>query len=178
MIEITVKDVWAALTPAEKEDACVAFCEKSAFSKDLQPQVFRELAAAMNLREVALKRLPVADKARYLRWKADGPVLRHIRDHILRSWMVIRKNAMLVCFVEAQALKHTGGIVADDVQAPDLETVKKAVRAIRDQYPPREVALYLGVMLATGGDIWAGLREAVEAEFPSLKDVLVPAPTT
>ena len=92
--------------------------------------------------------------------------------------MVIRKNAMLVCFVEAQALKHTGGIVADDVQAPDLETVKKAVRAIRDQYPPREVALYLGVMLATGGDIWAGLREAVEAEFPSLKDVLVPAPTT
>ena len=174
MIEITVKDIWTALTPTEKEDACVAFCEKSAFSQDLQPQVFRELAAAMNLREVALKRLPVADKARYLRWKADGPVLRHVRDHILRSWMVVRKNAMLVCFVEAQGLQHTGGIVADDVQPPDPEAVKKAVRAIRDQFPPREVALYLGVMLATGSDIWTGLREAVEMEFPSLQTALAP----
>jgi len=176
MIDITVKEVWAALTPSEKEDVCLSFWEKSAFAQDLQPQVLRELAAALNLREAALKRLPVADKARYLRWKADGPVLRHVRDHILRSWMVIRKNALLVCFVEAQGLKHSGGIVADDVQPPDTETVKKAVRAIRDQFPPREVALYLGVMLASGGDLWAGLRDAIETEFPSLKTLLTPTP--
>lgn len=175
MIDITVKDIWAALTPAEKEDACLAFWEKSPFAEDLQPQVIRDLAVATNLREVTLKRLPAADKARYLRWKADGPALRHLRDHILRSWMVIRKNPILSAFVEAQGLKHDGGIIADDVQPPDLDTVKKAVRAIREQFPARDVALYLGIMLAAGGDFWQGLGEAVEAEFPSVKDALSPA---
>jgi len=174
MIEITTKELWAALTPAEKEDACLAFWEKSAFSADLHPAVTKELAAALNLREVALKRLPLTEKARYLRWKADSPTMRHVRDHIMRSWMVIRKKPMLVSFVDAQGLKHTDGIVADDVPPPDVEAVKKAVRTICTQFPPREVALYLGVMLTAGGDLWTGLGTAVESEFPSLKAALTP----
>ena len=177
MIEMTVKELWKTLTLAEKEDACLAFWEgKDTFSKDAQPRVLKELAAALRFREVFLKRLPPTEKARHLRRLADSPTLRHLCDEILRSWMVSRKNPLLVCFVEAQGLKHSGGIIDDTVAPPDLESVKKGVRAVRDQFPPREVALYLGVMLAAGGDFWPGLPEAVEAEFPSMKDALaIPA---
>ena len=79
---------------------------------------------------------------------------------------------MLIAFVEAQGMAHSEGIVDDTAKAPSVETLRKGVRAVRDQFPPREVALYMGVMLAAGGDFWAGLSEAVEAEIPGFMESL------
>lgn len=178
MLEMTVKEVWDSLTLAEKEDACLVFWEgKDGFSRDAQPRVLQQLAAKLKFREASLKRLPPREKARYLRWQADSPSLRHVCDDLLRSWIVTRKNPLLVCFVEAQGLKHADGIIDDTAPAPDPETVKKGVRAVRDQFPPREVALYLGFMLAAGGGFWTGLQESVESEVPALKAALAPPVT-
>jgi len=173
-MDITTKDVWAALTPAEKEDACLAFWEGAgSFSRDAQPRVLKDLAAALRFREAFLKRVPPLEKARHLRRLADTPALRHLCDDVLRSWLVARKSQMLVCFVEAQGMAHTGGILADDAASPDIETLRKGVRAIRDGFPPRDVALYLGVMLTTPGDFWTGLPGIVEAEIPDFKKSLL-----
>ncbi|MEI6563739.1 MAG: hypothetical protein WCO42_05455 [bacterium] len=170
MSGMTVKELWGFLTLAEKEDACLAFLEgKDTFSRDALPRVTQELAGVLKFREAFLKRLPPREKARHLRRMADSPTLRHVCDDLLRSWVVSRKNPMLVCFVEAQGLKHTDGILDDSVTAPSLDSVKKGVRAVRDQFPPREVALYMGVMLTVGGDFWTGLAEAVDSEFPAMK---------
>ena len=173
MIEITVKDVWSALTPAEKEDACLVFFEgKDTFSRDALPRVIQELAGAMKFRETFLKRLPGREKARHLRRLVDSPALRHLCDDLLRSWVVCRKTPMLVCFVEAQGLKHTNGILDDSVTQADLKSVIKGVRAVVEKFPAREVALYMGIMLAAGGDFWVGLAGAIESEFPGMKAAL------
>jgi hypothetical protein len=173
MLEMTVKEVWDALTLAEKDDACLVFWEgKDTFSRDAQPRVLQQLAARLKFREVALKRLPPREKARYLRWQADSPALRHLCDDLLRSWMVSRKKPILVCFVEAQGLKHADGIIDDNAPAPTPAAVQQGVRAVRDGFPPREAALYLGFMLAAGGEYWTGLQAAVEAEVPTLKAAL------
>ncbi len=175
MLEVTVKEVWDALALAEKDDACLAFWEgKDGFSRDAQPRVIQQLAAKLKFREASLKRLPPREKARYLRWQADSPSMRSACDDLLRSWMVSRKNPLLVCFVEAQGLKHADGILDDAAEAPTAEAVKRGVCAIRDRFPPREVALYLGFILAAGGAFWTGLAEAVEAEIPTLKAALAP----
>lgn len=173
MIELTPQQLWNALNPAEKDDACLAFWEgKDTFSHDSQPKVLRELAAALRFREAFLKRVPLPEKVRHLRRLLDAPTLRHLCDDILRSWVVARKTPMLVCFVEAQGLAHTDGILHDSVEAPDIETLRKGVRAVRDQFPPRDVALYMGVMLAAGGGFWVGLPDIVDAEIPGFRDVL------
>lgn len=175
MSEITVRQIWDALTPAEKDDACVAFWEgKDAFSRESQPQVLQQLAAKLAFREVAFKRLPPREKARHLRRHVDSPSLRHLSDDVLRSWMVTRKAAMLVCFVEAQGMKHQGGIIDDNAEVPTAEAVRKAVCAVRDAFPARDVALYLGFLLAAGADFWTGLDAAVAAEVPGLAATLVP----
>ena len=158
MIELTVKDVWNALKASEKEEACRAFWEgKDTFSRD-----------------ALLKRLPIQEKARQLRRLVESPSLRHVCDDLLRSWVVSRKTPMLVCFVEAQGLQHNNGILDDSVTQADLKLVKKGVRAVLEKFPPREVALYMGIMLTVGGDFWVGLAEAVEAEFPGMKAALLP----
>jgi len=173
MSELTVKEVWNALSVPEKDDACLAFLEgMDTFSRDALPRVTQELASALKFRESFLKRLPIKEKARHLRRLADSPTLRQVCDDLLRSWIVSRKTPMLVCFVEAQGLKHTNGILDDSVNQSDLKSVKKGVRAVLEKFPPREVALYMGIMLTVGGDFWVGLDKAVEAEFPEMKATL------
>ena len=167
MIEITTKHLWTVLTPAEKEDACLSFWEGAdTFSRDAQPKVLQELAAALRFRESFLKRVKPLEKARHLRRLMDTPTLRHLCDDVFRSWLVSRKAPMLVCFVEAQGMAHAGGIIEDTVTSPDAETLRKGVRAVRDKFPARDVSLYMGVMLAAGGDFWVGLSDAIEAEIP------------
>jgi uncharacterized membrane protein len=46
------------------------------------------------------------------------------------------------------------------------------VHAVLEKFPPREVALYMGIMLTVGGDFWVGLPEVVETEFPGMKAAL------
>lgn len=173
MIEITTKQLWSALTPAEKEDACLALCEgKDTFSRDSKPKIIQELAAALRFREAFLKRVNPLEMARHLRRLLDTPTLRHLCDDVLRSWIVARKTPMMICFVEAQGLAHTEGVLADSVAAPDAATLIKGVRAVRDHFPPRETAIYMAVMLVAGGGFWVGLAEAIEAEIPDFKKTL------
>ena len=80
---------------------------------------------------------------------------------------------MLICFVEAQGLPHTDGILADDVTCPGKESLHKGVQAVCAKFPPREVALYMGVMLVAGGGFWDGLAEAIEREIPDFKKTLL-----
>lgn len=167
MIELTTKQLWSALTAAEKEDACLALCEgNDTFSRDSKPKIMREIAVALRFREAFLKRVKPLEIARHLRRLLDTPSLRPFCDDVLRSWIVARKQPMLVCFVEAQGLAHSGGIIEESVTAPDTDTLRKGVRAVRDHFPPRDTAIYMAVMLVAGGGFWVGLPEAIEAEIP------------
>jgi hypothetical protein len=173
MQEMTTRQIWATLTLQEREDACLAFWQGTdSLSREAQPRVLRDLAAALRFREVFLKRTPPVEKARHLRRLVDSPALRQYADEVLRSWLLVRKNAILICFVEAQGMAHTGGLIDDQVAKPDVASLRKGIAAIRAQFPPRDVALYMSVMLAAGGEFWTGLKDAVEAEWPDYQNAL------
>jgi hypothetical protein len=172
-MEMTTRQIWAEMTPVEREDACLAFWQgKDALSLEAQPRVLHDLAAALRFREVFLKRLKAEEKARHLRRLIETPSLRRYHDEVLRSWLTVRKTDMLVCFVEAQGMKHDAGIIQDDVVQPDLATLRKGIQALRARFPVREVAIYMATMMAAGGDFWAGLPEAMAAEIPNLQEAL------
>lgn len=174
MIEIKTRELWMALKPEEREDACLALMQGGdTFSRDVRPGILREMADALKFRESFLKRIKADEQARHLRRLVDSPTLRHVCDHVLRSWVASRKSEMLICFVEAQGLPHTDGILADDVTCPGKESLHKGVRAVCAKFPPREVALYMGVMLVAGGGFWDGLAEAIEIEIPDFKKTLL-----
>jgi hypothetical protein len=157
----------------EKEDACLAFWQGTdSLSREAQPRALHDLAAALRFREMFVKRMPVTEKARHLRRLIDSPVLRHYGDDVIRSWLVVRKTAMIVCFVDAQGMEHTGGIIHDGVAQPTVDSLRKGIQAIRSQFPLRDVALYMAIMISSGGDFWSALPEAVAAELPTLDEVL------
>jgi hypothetical protein len=173
MADIVSPRIWTALTAEEKEDACLAFWQGTdALSREAQPRVLLDLAGALRFREIFLKRMTAADKARHLRRLIDGPALRQYEDDVLRSWLVVRKSAMLVCFVETQGMKHVDGIIQDESAPPTAKSLREGIQAIKAQFPARDVALYMAVMSTAGGDFWVGLADAVAAEIPDLKAML------
>lgn len=173
MSELTIKEVWMALTPGEKDDACLAFWEgANNFSREAQPRVIQELTTALRFRESFVKRMRPVEKARHLKRLIESPVLQHLASDVLRSWLVARKAPMLACFVETQGIPHTGGVIDDDIQSPDETVVRRGVQAVRDGFPAREVAIYLGVMLASSGDFWTRLPAIVAEEVPDLRAAL------
>ena len=176
MTDIVSQQIWTILTPAERDEACLAFWQGTdALTREGQPRMLQELAGALRFREVFVKRMPAAEKARHMRRLVDGPALRHYGNDILRSWLLARKTPMLACFVETQGLPHTDGIIHDGAAEPTLESLRKGIRTVRERFPPRDVALYMGIMLSTGGDFWSGLTEAVAAEFPDWETILTPS---
>ena len=173
MSEWTTRQIWAQLETGEKEDACLAFWQGvDAVSREAQPRVLRDLASALRFREVFVKRLPPVERARHLRRLMDGPSMRHYIDEVLRSWLLVRKNSILVCFVEALGIAHTGGLIDDNAKQPEAAALRKGICVLRDRFPARDVAIYLGVMIAAGGDFWTQLKAAVDAEWPDLAAVL------
>lgn len=175
----TTKTIWASLTSEEKADACLAFWQGTdALSSEAQPRVLRDLAAALRFREVFVRRLPAAERARHLRRLIDGPSLRFYMDDVLRCWMVVRKRAMLVRFVEAQGIRHRDGIVDDAATPPDAASLRKGIQAIRADFPARDVLIYMAVMVTAGGDFWGGLAAAADAELPDLWSRLAEASAT
>lgn len=175
MADIASPRIWTALTVEEKEDACLAFWQGTdALSREAQPRVLHDLAGALRFRELFVKRMTAADKARHLRRLIDGPTLRQYEDDVLRSWLVVRKAPMLVCFVETQGMKHIGGIIQDESAPPTAKSLRKGIQAIKAQFTARDVALYMAVMSSAGGEFWVGLPDAVAAEIPDLKETLFP----
>ena len=173
MTDIALQRTWTVLTSVEKEDACLAFWQGTdSVSREAQPRALHDLAGALRFREVFVKRMTAAEKARHLRRLIDGPALRQYGDDVLRSWMVVRKGPMLVCFVEAQGMEHTGGIIHDSNVQPTVALLRKGIQAIKEKFPARDVALYMAIMLGAGGEFWAGLSEAVAAEIPDLSSAL------
>ncbi len=176
MMDTLSQQIWTVLTPAEKNEACLAFWQGTdSLTREGQPRMVQELAGALRFREVFVKRMPAAEKARHMRRLVDGPALGHYRNDILRSWLLARKTPMLACFVEAQGLPHTDGIINDGATEPSLDSLRKGIRTIKEQFPARDVALYMGIMLSAGGDFWSGLTEAVAAEMPDLETLLTPS---
>ena len=70
-------------------------------------------------------------------------------------------------------MAHDGGVIRDEVSQPDAATLRKGVQALLQQFPLRDVALYMAVMVAAGGDFWAGLSDIVVAEIPDLGAALI-----
>jgi hypothetical protein len=170
---MTTRQIWAVMTPSEREDACLAFWQGSdALSVEAQPRVLHDLAAALRFRDVFLRRLKAEEKARHLRRVIERPSLRRYHDEVLRSWLAVRKTAMLVCFVEAMGMTHDGGIIGDNVPPPDVPTLRKGIEALRARFSPREVAIYMATMMAAGGEFWTALPEAVATEIPDLDAAL------
>jgi hypothetical protein len=84
-----------------------------------------------------------------------------------RAKSISEHLAMFSEFLDAAGVPHEGGFVEDEAPTPTKEQLKKAITKIAAKYPPRVVAVYLGLQIFVGGDFVENLGPALdELDWP------------
>jgi hypothetical protein len=111
----------------------------------------------MRFRESAVRQLPVEKRAQYL--------ARSIRptDSLVGSMLLAlhleERRGMLATFLDALKIPHEDGLIAEDHEPspPTEAALKKAAKALHDEYPADEVDLYLATLYVLDRQTWANL---------------------
>jgi hypothetical protein len=154
--------LWAALDPEVRLAAA-----RSLYAHDWgQTPTRREADIAimqgMRFRETAVRQLPVEKRASYL--------ARSIRPNdslassLLLALHLQRKRPILAAFMDALAIPHKDGLIAEDhdVKPPTAAALKKASKVLRDAFPADDVELYLASLYVLDRDTWGGLADVVK----------------
>jgi hypothetical protein len=113
-----------------------------------------QLAKALHFREESIRKLPVEKKADLFASRATGPEFEQSLDTALMHYHTHEQSALLAAFLDQWKIPHVNGsIESDDYAAPSVEQVRAAVSAV-DNFPPRDVAIYLASAGLLMGDEW------------------------
>lgn len=178
MSNLTIQFLWNALTSAEKDDACLAFWEtKDDFiAKQAHDPVLQRLASRLRFRLVFLQRKKPKERAIFLRRFIDKPDFHKFHNDILRAWLLTKKNDLIVSFLDVQGIKHTNGLIHDDVPPPTEDSLRAGIKTILERFPSKDIAIYLGYLFLFGGDYWAALPDVIKAEGLDFMRMLIENP--
>lgn len=114
-----------------------------------------QLAKAMRFREETIRKAPAEKKAEWLASRIQSAELEDAFEAALMVFHTKRQKAMLAAFLDRWAVPHNeGSIEEDEYNIPGSSQVSDAVEALRDQYPLREIAVYLASAGLLMGGAW------------------------
>jgi hypothetical protein len=156
---MTYLEIWKALSSEDRFKAAEAFWADGTVGPQ-QQAAMQLLAKRYNFRPKTLKTLSGERKAKML---VELPLPGDIVMLLLASFHLTHRRQMLVDFLDALAIPHKEGYLADDVEVPppSSEAVAKAVDTLKAKYPARDVELYLETLHMQDPEFWKGLEEAI-----------------
>ena len=112
-----------------------------------------QLAKALHFRDETIRKMPPEKKADLLASRAASPDFEQFLEIALMQYHTHDQANMLGAFLDQWQIPHeNGAIETDDYTPPTEEQVRNAVAALREQYDPRQIRVYL----ATAGLLMAG----------------------
>ena len=166
MTPLTFTELWKALTPGERREACADIWTASdETSRHERPAILAALGNALHFREKFL-RAQAADKLTgWLLLRAGQPEFLKFHGDLLRAWLLARHAVMIEKFLEVQGISHEGAFLKGAPPPPEEEALLKGIRMLCEQNTPHTACLYLGFILGSDENgFWAALPAAMSAE--------------
>ena len=162
----TYTELWKALTPEERREACADIWTASdETSRHERPAILAALGNALHFREKFL-RVQSEDKwAGWLLLRAGQPEFRKFHGDLLRAWLLARHTALIENFLDVQGISHEGAFLKGTPPPPEEAALRKGVRILCEQSTMHTACLYLGFTLASDeSGFWTALPAAISAE--------------
>ena len=106
----------------------------------------RDLAVQLKFRPLAMKKLPLATRARRARAMLLGKKNAEMTYELFGSYLVTRDKALLTDFLDATGVPHDDGMIENvDEGKPAPEKIEAAIAALDEKYPAEDVTLYLAI---------------------------------
>ena len=103
-----------------------------------------EVAKSLHFRPLAIKKLPMAQRARRARILLEGSRNAELAYELVGTYLMKTCKEMVTAFLDATGVKHEDGMIEDTEKSiPAGDKVAPAVHELDERYPPDDVTLYL-----------------------------------
>ncbi len=160
----TVEQIWQALLPAERQQALQVFLASEKSNRQALIAVAATLPMLHAFRKQTIQQMPDGKLVEIVAKASKFPA--GFLPDILLALHLQGRTAMLQSFLDLLGIPHERGVIndADAVSsAVTGERLPAAVTRLREQYPAREVSIYLLTLLAMDPESWGGVRGILAA---------------
>ncbi len=149
--------LWGALDPDTRIEAVRGLYSTDHADSEARHEADAAIAEAMRFRLVAVRKLPLEKRVSHL--ARLSRLETSLVEALLISLHVARRRPMLVVFLDHLGIPHHDGVIDDGYEPTprDPEDLSKAVARLLEEFPAREVEVYLATLLALDPDTWGGL---------------------
>jgi hypothetical protein len=160
---LTPSRLWRSLPAEERMLAARAFFAHAWGDASARREGELAIARALRFREEAVRKLPPDKRAGYLA-RAVQPA-DSLAGSLLLALHLEERRSLLAAFLDALAIPHENGMIAEDhdLQPPGKDALARAAEALDARFPAREVDVYLASLLALDHGSWDGLGDVLEA---------------
>ncbi len=105
-----------------------------------------EVAKALNFRPQAIKKLPMAQRAKRARSILERTSNRELAYELFGSYLLSKTKGLVTDFLDATGVAHKDGMI-DDIEdsRPRPEKLSEAIAELDRKYDPADVTLYLSM---------------------------------
>jgi len=154
-----VDQIWAALSSSERHEALNAYLASDKSNRASLLAVAATLPALRAFRKQTIQQMPDGRIVEIIaRANRLTPGILH---DLLLSLHLTGRKAMLQSFLDLLGIPHTDGVIQDGTSVASAargDRLAAAVSRLREQYPARDVSLYLLTLLAMDAESWGGVR--------------------
>jgi len=156
--------LWAALDPADREEAARCLYRPGGEQVAARREADRAIAAALNFREVAVRKLPAERRIGYLLRAVHADDA--LASTLLTTLHLEERVPLLEAFLDHLGIPQSDGLIDEDheVEPPSAERLRGAVAHLREGFPAERVELYLASLLAMDPETWGALADVVSGD--------------
>ena len=154
--------LWKQLSADKKRQAADAFWHDEHAANE-QAEAVNLIAQRIKFRLKSVIAMPVEKKSQYL--LSMPAISEMIAARMLVAYHLQHQRAMMGAFLDALAIKHEEGIIAEEeVAPPTAEALKQAAKSVASSYPAEDVSLYLSTLVWQDPDTWGALADLPETK--------------
>ncbi|MBL8861567.1 MAG: hypothetical protein JNK02_06100 [Planctomycetes bacterium] len=119
----------------------------------------KEVALALRFRPQAVKKLPMAQRAKRARLILEAGKSTELAYEVFGAYLIRHRKELVTGFLDATGVEHQDGMIEDiEKSKPDPTRLGAAVQALDGQFPPEDVTLYL----ALAAEQWPGVTQLAD----------------
>lgn len=152
--------LWKSLPPDRKLAASGAFWQDEGAMAE-QGEAIALIAQRIKFRAKSVMTLSPDSKARHL--AALGAPSEAVAARLLVSYHLERQRPMMGRFLDLLGIAHEDGLIrAEDPEAPPVDRLREAARALVAEHPREDVSLYFSTLLWQDPETWGELANVPE----------------
>jgi hypothetical protein len=164
-VPMTPAHIWREMTAEQRLAAAGALWEDGDSAPQLAEAV-HAIARQLKFRPQSVLNLPAEKRARHL--ASLRIVSESIASRALVVYHLATKRPMLAAFLDALAIPHEDGLIAEGARdAPDAARLREAAAALLAQFPPADVRTYFLTLAVQDPDTWGALGPIALELIPS-----------